>query len=130
MRKNSLPLALLGLSILLGTALPFVLAARGRTRQAAQTKKPADTNAHALAFPGEKHLANIRQLTFGGQSAEAYFSTDDKYLSFQHQGQFYDPRTYQPVGPNVACDQIYTIPADPRDGGPETPKMISNGRGR
>ena len=86
--------------------------------------------AAGLAFPGEKHLANIRQLTFGGQSAEAYFSTDDKYLSFQHQGQFYDPRTYQPVGPNVACDQIYTIPADPRDGGPETPKVISNGKGR
>jgi Tol biopolymer transport system component len=33
--------------------------------------------------PGERHLANIRQLTFGGQNAEAYFSADGKWLTFQ-----------------------------------------------
>ena len=55
----------------------------------------------ALLSPGEeKHLANIRQLTFGGQNAEAYFSADNKMLSFQHQGS------------GVPCDQIYTIPVD------------------
>ena len=32
---------------------------------------------------GEVHLANIRQLTFGGQNAEAYFSFDGKRLIFQ-----------------------------------------------
>ena len=33
--------------------------------------------------PGERHFANIRQLTFGGQNAEAYFSRDGTRLIFQ-----------------------------------------------
>lgn len=69
-------------------------------------------------FPEEKHLRNIRQLTFGGQNAEAYFSADDKYLIFQHQGD------------GVPCDQIYTIPVNPPDGKPATPKLVSTGKGR
>ena len=36
-----------------------------------------------LAVAGEKHLANIKQLTFGGENAEAYFSFDGKQLIFQ-----------------------------------------------
>src|SRR5689334_16960998 len=128
MRKDSL--ALTGLAILSGTLLCFVMAAHGGARQAAQTKKAPETSAHALQFPGEKHLANIRQLTFGGQSAEAYFSADDKYLTFQHQGQFFDPRTQSAAGPSIPCDQIFTIPVDTSDGKPATPKPISNGKGR
>src|SRR5437762_14362165 len=31
-------------------------------------------------YSGEKHLKNIRQLTFEGENAEAYLSPDDKYL--------------------------------------------------
>src|SRR5512146_2454290 len=72
----------------------------------------------SLTFPGEKHLHNVRQLTFGGQNAEAYFSADDKYLIFQHQGE------------GVPCDQIYTIPVSTPDGKPATPKLISTGKGR
>ena len=67
----------------------------------------ATAPAASLAFPGEKHLANIRQVTFGGQNAEAYFSADDKQLIFQHQGQFYDPQTHAPVGTELSCDQMY-----------------------
>ncbi len=70
------------------------------------------------AFSEEKHLRNIRQLTFGGQNAEAYFSSDDKYLIFQHQGD------------SVPCDQIYTIPVNTPDGKPATPKLVSTGKGR
>jgi TolB protein len=73
----------------------------------------------ALTVPGEeKHLRNVRQLTFGGQNAEAYFSFDDKYLIFQHQGE------------GVPCDQIYSIPVDTPDGRPAAPKLISTGKGR
>jgi TolB protein len=73
----------------------------------------------ALTVPEEaKHLKNVRQLTFGGQSAEAYFSFDDKYLIFQHQGE------------GVPCDQIYTIAVDTPDGKPATPKLVSTGKGR
>ena len=77
------------------------------------------TTSPSLLTPGEeKHLRNVRQLTFGGQNAEAYFSADDKMLSFQHQGQ------------GVPCDQIYTMPVDTPDGKPATPKLVSSGKGR
>ncbi len=36
-----------------------------------------------IAVDGEKHLQNIKQLTFGGENAEAYFSFDGKQLIFQ-----------------------------------------------
>jgi TolB protein len=72
-----------------------------------------------LTTPEErKHLRNVRQLTFGGQNAEAYFSLDDKQLIFQHQGE------------GVPCDQIYTMPVDTPDGKPATPKLVSTGKGR
>src|SRR5215831_11538077 len=58
----------------------------------------------SLALPEEKHLRNVRQLTFGGQNAEAYFSADDRQLIFQHQGA------------GVPCDQIYSIAVDAADG--------------
>ena len=72
----------------------------------------------SLAMPEEKHLKNVRQLTFGGQNAEAYFSADDKNLIFQHQGD------------GVPCDQIYTMPVDTPDGKAATPKLVSTGKGR
>src|SRR5215831_16491940 len=81
-----------------------------------QARVPA--SAPSLAYPGEKHLHNIRQLTFGGQNAEAYWSADDKYLIFQHQGE------------GVPCDQIYTIPVDTPGGQQATPKLVSTGKGR
>ncbi|HMD41643.1 MAG TPA: hypothetical protein VKH45_01095 [Candidatus Acidoferrum sp.] len=77
-----------------------------------------DTNDPVLLPAERKHLRNVRQLTFGGQNAEAYFSIDDKELIFQHQGQ------------GVPCDQIYTMPVDTPDGKPATPKLVSTGRGR
>jgi len=33
--------------------------------------------------PGEAHLRNILQLTFGGQNAEAYFSASGGLITFQ-----------------------------------------------
>lgn len=86
----------------------------------AQTEKPSGASPanSSLAFPKEKHLRNVRQLTFGGQNAEAYFSADDKYLIFQHQGG------------DVPCDQIYTIPVDTPDGKPAVPRLVSTGKGR
>lgn len=68
---------------------------------------------NSLAVTGEKHLANIKQLTFGGENAEAYFSSDGKQLSFQSKR---DGR---------GCDQIYTMNSDGTN-----VKMVSNGEGR
>lgn len=88
------------------------------------------SGAAQLSLPSETHLRNVRQITFGGQNAEAYFSADDKYLIFQHQGQFYDPATHTPVGPDVPCDQIYVIAVEAPAGKPATPMPISNGKGK
>ena len=66
-----------------------------------------------LLLPDEKYLRNIKQLTFGGENAEAYFSADGKQLIFQ--------ATREGHG----CDQIYTMNVDGSN-----VKMISNGEGR
>jgi Tol biopolymer transport system component len=77
---------------------------------------PKDT----ILFEGEKHFANIKQLTFGGDNAEAYFSYDGKWLIFQ--------RTNPKEG--IMCDEMFIgkIPAKP--GEKFEPKRISSGKGR
>ena len=50
--------------------------------------------------PGERHFARIRQLTFGGENAEAYFSHDGKRLIFQS------------TRDGRACDQQYVMNVD------------------
>src|SRR6202048_3924907 len=83
-----------------------------------QSAGDAEKNSASLSLPSEKHLRNVRQLTFGGTNAEAYFSADDKYLIFMHQGE------------GVPCDQMYTMPVDTVDGKPAKPKLVSTGKGR
>src|SRR6202051_490772 len=83
-----------------------------------QAPGPGKTNSDSLTVPGEKHLGNVRQLTFGGTNAEAYFSADNKSLIFMHSGA------------GVPCDQMYTMPVDTPDGEPAIPKMVSTGKGR
>jgi TolB protein len=115
--------------------------ASGQTAAAVQDPKAAHAAAlkaaadGALGTVGETHLRNIRQVTFGGQNAEAYFSADDKSLIFQHQGAFYAPASGDvTVTASVPCDQIYTIAApDPDAADATTPRaatLVSNGKGR
>jgi Tol biopolymer transport system component len=66
----------------------------------------------SLALPEEAHLSNVRQLTFGGENAEAYFSFDGKRLSFQSSA-------------NHPCDQIYTMNIDGSG-----KQLVSTGQGR
>src|SRR3989442_1480551 len=75
----------------------------------------ASAQLQGLRDSREKHLANVRQLTFGGQNAEAYWSWDGKKLIFQAKGG-------QLGG---AADQIYTMNADGSD-----KKLVSTGTGR
>src|SRR5438552_7036760 len=71
------------------------------------------TQTSDLALPQEKHLRNVKQLTFGGENAEAYFSADGKKLIFQSTRDSHE------------CDQIYTMNIDGSD-----VKMVSTGDGR
>ena len=76
----------------------------------------------ALAQTGdEKHLTNIKQLTFGGDNAEAYFSFDSKYVSFQSN----NPKW------GLQCDQIFYLDVTKGLKNPdERPQFISTGKGR
>lgn len=64
--------------------------------------------------PREAHLADLIQLTRGGENAEAYWSPDSRQLVFQS------------TRPPFACDQIFRMPAD----GSGTPALVSTGKGR
>jgi len=64
--------------------------------------------------PREVHLAGLRQLTHGGENAEAYWSPDGKEL------------TLQSSRPPYACDQIFRLPAD----GSGQAALVSTGKGR
>jgi len=67
-----------------------------------------------LLYPGEERfLANVRQLTFGGQNAEAYWSADGSRLIFQSDEAKLD------------CDQISTMNADGSNR-----RRVSTGGGR
>jgi len=64
-------------------------------------------------FDGEKHLKDVRQLTFGGENAEAYFSPDGKKL------------IYQSTAARGGCDQQYILDLTTGES-----KMVSSGKGR
>jgi len=67
----------------------------------------------AMSAAGADRLQNIRQLTHGGQNAEAYWAPDGKRLVFQS------------TRDNLKCDQIFVMNADGSD-----QRMVSTGKGR
>ncbi len=70
-------------------------------------------NSDDLQLPQEKRLRNMKQLSFGGENAEAYFSADGGQLIFQS------------TRDGHGCDQIYTMNVDGSN-----VKMVSTGEGR
>ena len=72
-----------------------------------------------IIFPAEKYFKNIRQVTFGGDNAEAYWSFDDSKLIFQSNNKNW----------GVNCDQMFLMNADDsfKD---SQPQMVSTGKGR
>lgn len=68
----------------------------------------------------EKHLKNVKQLTFGGDNAEAYFSFDNKMLTMQITNPAW----------NLSCDQIFLMDLANKPSADQKLPMISNGRGR
>ena len=76
----------------------------------------------SLRFSGEHHLRNIKQLTFGGNNAEAYWSSDGKKLVFQSDWEKINSQ---------GCDQIFVMNADgtPLPNG-KLYQLASTGKGR
>lgn len=93
--------------------IAFLLFSTATLAQAPFEKKDS------LRFEGEKHFKNIQQLTFGGDNAEAYWSYDGKYITFQ--------RTNPKEGIN--CDRIF-IGKVPASGEQFSFQPLSSGKGR
>ena len=104
-------------------ATTLVVAAFASGCRSAPTPSPAtsaatETGSASVAVsvspePGESHLSNIHRLTNGGENAEAYFSHDGQWLTFQSTR---DGRT---------CDQQYVMRIDG-----SAVRRISNGDGK
>jgi Tol biopolymer transport system component len=92
---------------------PWGCFADGAEEVPAGAEQVPATAAASLAMPGEDHLTNVRQLTFGGENAEAYWAFDGSKL------------VYQARKPGAECDQIYVL--DPVTA--ET-SLVSTGEGR
>jgi Tol biopolymer transport system component len=73
---------------------------------------PSASGDATLRDPRETRLANLRQLTFAGENAEAYFSFDGTKLSFQSTGEY-------------PCDQIFVMNVDGSGR-----QRVSSGEGR
>ena len=98
--------------------LPFAFCALALTSTAfaVSRHKPASQTSQKTSIqadPREVHLANIKQLTFGGENAEAYFRADGKSLILQ------SSREGHP------CDQEFTMRPDGTG-----VRRVSNGQGR
>jgi len=78
------------------------------------------TKTDMLYYEGEDHLKNIRQISFGGDNAEAYWSFDDSKLVFQ--------ATNKDWG--AECDQIYIANSQNSDFKKTPAQLVSTGYGR
>ena len=73
----------------------------------------AGKDASSFITANERHLTNLRQLTFGGENAEAYYAFDGSKL------------IYQAHKPGTECDQIYIM-----DLATGESHLVSTGKGR
>ena len=99
----------------------FLLTACGETpseNKQEESTAGSTQQADTLSYEKETHLKNLKQLTFGGDNAEAYFSFDNSHLVFQAANEAWD----------TPCDQIFYMPVDGYEG--ERPPMLSTGKGR
>lgn len=97
------------LVIMAGLSLSVV----GGAKRPASPVPPTAKDAKHLIREGESHFAELHQLTFGGQNAEAYWSADGRKLVFQA------------MTGDAKCDQQYVM--DMRTG---RVSRVSTGTGR
>jgi Tol biopolymer transport system component len=84
-----------------------------RRARAPSRRPPRRRGPPPRLYPEETaFLSDLRQLTFGGENAEAYWSFDGKQLSFQARGV------------NEGCDRIYRMAVDA-----PAPVRVSSGKG-
>lgn len=102
-----------GKSLLAAVSVVVVGGVMASSSPARRSLTPPASDANLLLPEEQRHLRNARQLTFGGQNAEAYFSADDKQLIFQAS-----------VGES-RCDQIYIMDLEGNH-----KRLVSTGKGK
>ncbi|MDX2246803.1 MAG: hypothetical protein SF052_08525 [Bacteroidia bacterium] len=107
-------------NLLFSVVCALALMACAETKTTDKTVEEASATADSLVLPGEKHLKNVRQLTFGGDNAEAYFSFDSKSLTLQRTAPSAD----------IPCDQIFAGKLPETSAETFDLQRISNGKGR
>lgn len=107
-------------------ALGFALSACQNTQtqpatdDGAAAQMESDSSQMDYRYPQEKHLANLRKLTEGGDNAEAYFSFDNRMAVFQSNAAKWD----------LECDQIFYFDLEKDDIIAQRPPLLSTGQGR
>ncbi len=102
--------------LLVGISIFTISSCSPKQESQDQHTTPSDSAVH---YKQEKHFSNVRQLTFGGDNAEAYWSFDDSMLVMQI--------TNEKL--SADCDQIFMYEIDKADWCYK-PKMVSTGKGR
>ena len=99
--------------------LLIVVSCKSDKKVAVENEPVVDASSDTLIYPEEKHFKSIKQITFGGDNAEAYWSFDDKQIVFQSNNK----------GWGVNCDQMFLMNVVDtfKD---HMPPMISTGKGR
>ncbi|PWH83963.1 hypothetical protein DIS18_05275 [Algibacter marinivivus] len=99
----------------------LVFSCKNETKKQSISEKEIEINIvkDSLIFSGEKHFKSIKQITFGGDNAEAYWSFDDKQIVFQSNNKNW----------RVNCDQMFLMNVGEtfKD---KIPPMVSTGKGR
>ena len=102
----------------LSLVLSFLISCKN-DKSNTDAKVQAETENDSLIYPEETHFKSIRQITFGGDNAEAYWSFDDKQIVFQSNNKAW----------NVNCDQMFLMNTD-ETFTDQAPPMVSTGKGR
>ena len=89
--------------------------------------QPTERAKAAAVSSAERHLANIRQLTFGRQNAEAYFSFSGGKLIFQSTNNWTNDSyavTLKPSDGGLGCYQMYVMDLES-----DSVRLVSTGMG-
>jgi Tol biopolymer transport system component len=90
-----------------------------KTEEAVSETISLMAGADTLIYPEEKYFKSIRQITFGGNNAEAYWSFDDSKMIFQSDNKDW----------GMECDQMFLMNIEESFKDTKSP-MISTGMGR
>ena len=97
----------------------FLFSCKSTKNDAVDLLSTSDSSV-SLLYEFEKHFKNMKQLTFEGENAEAYWSFNDSKLVFQAKN----------INWNAECDQIFITDTNNYTMNVMQPNLLSTGFGR